>query len=46
MAFQDQGFEVMDDFLERLGDIATVDRAPKMEGRHRVMYLSHNTEDK
>lgn len=46
MAFQDQGFEVMDDFLERLGDIATVDRAPKMEGRHMVMYLSHNTEDK
>ena len=44
MAFQNQGYEVMHDFLDRLGDAAKLDRAPSMEGRHMVMYLSANKE--
>ncbi len=40
MAFQDQGYAVMEDFIERVGSICKVDRAPSMEGRHMVMYLS------
>ncbi len=44
MAFQNQGYEVMQDFVERVGDICKVDKAPNMEGRHMVMYLSPNDE--
>lgn len=42
MAYQNQGYEVMDDFLARVGNIAKVDQAPKMEGRHMIAFLSPN----
>lgn len=35
----DQGRVVLDDFLEILGEKATVEKKPKMEGRSMVMYL-------
>lgn len=42
MAFQNQGYEVMEDFVERVGDTCRIDKRPSMEGRHMVMYLSPN----
>lgn len=42
MAFQNQGYEVMQDFIERVGEIGQVDKAPGMEGRQMVMFLSPN----
>ncbi len=44
MAFKDQGYAVMEDFVQRVGDKCKVDRAPSMEGRHMVMYLAPNNE--
>lgn len=40
MNYQDQGFEVMQDFAEAIEDLGKIDRAPRMEGRHMVMYLA------
>lgn len=37
------GREVLDDFLEILGDNAIVDKKPKMEGRSMVMHLNPGT---
>ncbi len=37
------GREVLDDFLEILGDNAIVDKQPKMEGRNMVMHLNPGT---
>lgn len=44
MAFQNQGFEVMEDFIEKVGDICQVDREPRLEGRHMVMFLAPHGE--
>ena len=44
MAFQDQGYDVMEDFIEKVGDICEVDREPRMEGRHMVMFLAPYSE--
>lgn len=38
----DQGRVVLDDFLEILGDKATVEKKAKMEGRNMTMYLMPN----
>lgn len=40
MGHTDQGRVVLDEFLEILGDKATVDKKPKMEGRNMVMHLN------
>lgn len=40
MNYQNQGIEVMNDFADAIKDLGTVDRAPRMEGRHMVMYLA------
>ena len=40
MAHQQSGREIMDNFCEQLADIATVDKAAKMEGRNLVVTLS------
>lgn len=40
----DQGRDVLDEFLDILGDLAAVDKKPKMEGRNMVMHLSPNTD--
>lgn len=39
-----QGRVVLDEFLEILGDKATVDKKPKMEGRNMVMHLNPNND--
>lgn len=39
MAHTDQGYDVMERFVDECGDIAEVDRAPRMEGRNMVMFL-------
>ena len=31
---------ILDDFAEKLSDVANVDKAPKMEGRSMVMFLT------
>lgn len=46
MAYQNQGYQVMDDFYERVGDIARIDRPASMEGRHMVMYLAPAKDNK
>lgn len=40
MGHTEQGRVVLDQFLEILGDKATVDKKPKMEGRNMVMHLN------
>ncbi|MGI6077836.1 MAG: translation initiation factor IF-3 [Fastidiosipilaceae bacterium] len=40
MAYTSQGYDVMENFLEKLSDVAEVDRKPKVEGRNMNMYLS------
>lgn len=40
MAYTSRGYDVMNDFAERMADIAEVDRKPKVEGRNMNMYLS------
>ncbi len=42
MAYTNQGFEVMQKFAERVGEIGVVERAPKVEGRHMMMFMSPN----
>ncbi len=40
MAHMQENKHVLDDFAEMLEDIATVDKAPKVEGRNMVMFLT------
>ena len=40
MAHMQDSKHVLDDFAELLADIAIVDKAPKVEGRNMVMFLS------
>lgn len=39
MAFQQQGFEVMEKFAEGIAEYGQVDKQPKIEGRNMVMFL-------
>lgn len=40
MAHKDVGREVLNSFYEKLGDIATIDKEAKMEGRSMIMFLT------
>ncbi len=40
MAHQQTGMEIVNAFCEKLSDIATVDKPPKMEGRNLVVILT------
>lgn len=46
MAYTNQGYAVMENFAAKVGDAGTVDRRPLIEGRHMVMYLSPNKDNK
>ena len=39
MAYQQQGFAVMEKFAEGIAEFGQVDKQPKIEGRNMVMYL-------
>lgn len=40
MAHKDVGREVLNSFYEKLGDVATIDKEAKMEGRSMIMFLT------
>lgn len=40
MAHMQQSKHILDDFAEQLADIATVEKAPKLEGRSMMMFLA------
>ncbi|MCJ7836003.1 translation initiation factor IF-3 [Cuneatibacter sp. NSJ-177] len=40
MSHMGQSRHILDDFAEKVADIATVDKTPKVEGRSLVMFLS------
>ncbi|HZW97688.1 MAG TPA: translation initiation factor IF-3 [Bacillota bacterium] len=40
MAHQDQGYGVMEDFAQACAEKCVVDRPPRAEGRHMIMYLA------
>lgn len=40
MAHVDSSKHILEEFAEKLGDIAVVDKAPKMEGRSMTMFLT------
>jgi translation initiation factor IF-3 len=40
MAHLQTGREIMDGFCEKLADVASVDKAPKMEGRSLIVILT------
>lgn len=40
MSHMNQSRHILDDFAEKLSDVAIVDKAPKVEGRSLVMFLS------
>ena len=40
MSHMNQSRHILDDFAEKVADIATVDKTPKVEGRSLVMFLS------
>lgn len=42
MGHKDLGRQVLDNFVEILGDLATVDKKPRMEGRNMTMFLVPN----
>ncbi|MDO4662358.1 MAG: translation initiation factor IF-3 [Tissierellia bacterium] len=44
LGHKELGYDVLNEFIEILGDDATVDVKPKMEGRSLVMYLVENTD--
>lgn len=44
MGHTELGREVLDDLVEILGDLATIEVKPKMEGRNMVMFLVPNTD--
>lgn len=43
MAHTDRGIDVMNRFREAIGDAATVDKEPKLEGRSMQMFMSPKT---
>lgn len=44
MSYQDQGYEVMEEFAQAVEGLGKIDRKPLMEGRHMVMYLAPLTD--
>ena len=40
MAHVDSSKHILEDFAEKLSDIAVVDKAPKLEGRSMTMFLT------
>ena len=40
------GYDLLDKFMEMVGDVAQVDKKPKMEGRSLVLFISPNEEEK
>jgi translation initiation factor IF-3 len=46
MAYASRGIEVMKSFAEGCGDIAEIDRIPRVEGRNMIMYLSPKKDKK
>lgn len=40
MAHIDSTKHILEDFAEKLGDIAVIEKAPKMEGRSMMMFLT------
>ena len=40
------GYDLLDKFIEFVGDIAQVEKKPALEGRSLVLFLSPNTEEK
>ena len=42
MAHVDSSKHILEDFAEKLSDIAVVDKAPKLEGRSMTMFLTEN----
>ena len=40
MAYIDSTKHILEDFAEKLGDIAVIEKAPKMEGRSMMMFLT------
>ena len=40
MAYQSQGYAVMEKFAQACGELGQIDKAPKVEGRNMVMYLA------
>lgn len=43
MAHTENGREVLDDVVEEIGDLATVEQAPRLEGRNMYLILAPNT---
>ena len=43
---QEIGLAVMQDFVERVKDVANVERKPSVEGRHMIMILVPKAPDK
>ncbi len=46
MAHMQEGKHVLDDFSQMLEDIALIDKAPKVEGRNMVMFLTQKPAQK
>ncbi len=40
MAYTAQGYEVMQNFVDKCGDVAQVERPPRVEGRNMLMFLA------
>ncbi len=40
MAHREQGYDVMRDFAEACAEAGAVDKPPRLEGRHMIMYMS------
>ena len=39
MAYQQQGYAVMEKFAEGIAEYGQIDKRPKIEGRNMVMYI-------
>ena len=46
IVFKDQGFELMNKFIERMGEDIKVEQPPKMEGRRIVMFIASTKQKK
>ena len=46
MAHIDSTKHILEDFAEKLSDIAVIEKAPKMEGRSMMMFLTEKRENK
>ncbi len=44
MAYREQGYDVMNQFAEACTEVGIVDRPPRSEGRHMIMYLAPRKE--